>query len=39
MPVRGVPRVFDKKFAFTVVIAIMAWRPTGLIREKISERV
>jgi branched-chain amino acid transport system permease protein len=26
-------------FAFTVVIAIMAWRPTGLIREKISERV
>ena len=26
-------------FAFTVVIAIMAWRPTGLIQEKISERV
>jgi branched-chain amino acid transport system permease protein len=26
-------------FAFGVVIAIMAWRPTGLIREKISERV
>ena len=26
-------------FAFSVVIAIMAWRPTGLIREKISERV
>jgi branched-chain amino acid transport system permease protein len=26
-------------FAFAVVIAIMAWRPTGLIREKISERV
>lgn len=26
-------------FAFTVVIALMAWRPTGLIREKISERV
>ncbi|MEA2948698.1 MAG: branched-chain amino acid transport system permease protein [Alphaproteobacteria bacterium] len=26
-------------FAFAVVIALMAWRPTGLIREKISERV
>lgn len=26
-------------FAFTVVIAIMAWRPTGLIQEKVSERV
>lgn len=26
-------------FAFTVVIMFMAWRPTGLIQEKISERV
>lgn len=26
-------------FAFAVVIAIMAWRPRGLIQEKISERV
>lgn len=26
-------------FAFAVIIAIMAWRPTGLIQEKISERV
>jgi branched-chain amino acid transport system permease protein len=26
-------------FAVTVVIILMAWRPTGLIREKISERV
>jgi branched-chain amino acid transport system permease protein len=26
-------------FAFTVIIAIMAWRPTGLIPEKLSERV
>jgi branched-chain amino acid transport system permease protein len=26
-------------FAFAVVIALMAWRPTGLIREKTSERV
>jgi branched-chain amino acid transport system permease protein len=25
-------------FAFAAVIAIMAWRPTGLIQEKISER-
>jgi branched-chain amino acid transport system permease protein len=26
-------------FAFIVVIGFMAWRPTGLIQEKISERV
>jgi branched-chain amino acid transport system permease protein len=26
-------------FAFAVVIVVMAWRPTGLIREKFSERV
>jgi len=26
-------------FAFGVIILIMAWRPTGLIQEKISERV
>ena len=26
-------------FAFTVIILIMAWRPTGLLSEKISERV
>jgi len=26
-------------FAFAVVIIVMAWRPTGLVREKISERV
>ena len=26
-------------FAFAVVIAIMAWRPTGLIAEPVSERV
>ena len=26
-------------FAFGVIIAIMAWRPTGLIQEKTSERV
>ena len=26
-------------FAFAVIIILMAWRPTGLIQEKISERV
>lgn len=26
-------------FAFGVIIALMAWRPTGLIAEKVSERV
>jgi branched-chain amino acid transport system permease protein len=26
-------------FAFAVIIAIMAWRPTGLIAEQVSERV
>ena len=26
-------------WAFAVVIMFMAWRPTGLIQEKISERV
>lgn len=26
-------------FAFTVVIGLMAWRPTGLIAERVSERV
>ena len=26
-------------FAFGVIIALMAWKPTGLIAEKSSERV
>jgi len=26
-------------FAFAVIIVVMAWRPTGLIQEKMSERV
>ena len=30
---------FKDVFAFAVVIVFMAWRPTGLIQEKISERV
>jgi len=34
-----VASAYKDVFAFAVVIVIMAWRPTGLIREKISERV
>jgi branched-chain amino acid transport system permease protein len=30
---------YKDAFAFTVVIALIAWRPTGLIQEKTSERV
>jgi branched-chain amino acid transport system permease protein len=30
---------YNDVFAFGVVILIMAWRPTGLIPEKVSERV
>ena len=33
------PSAYKDVFAFTVIILIMAWRPTGLISEKISERV
>jgi branched-chain amino acid transport system permease protein len=32
-------RAYKDVFAFAVVIIFMAWRPTGLIQEKISERV
>jgi branched-chain amino acid transport system permease protein len=34
-----VASAYKDVFAFAVVIVIMAWRPTGLIQEKISERV
>jgi branched-chain amino acid transport system permease protein len=34
-----VASAYKDVFAFAVVIVIMAWRPTGLIPEKISERV
>ena len=34
-----VASAYKDVFAFGVVIALMAWRPTGLIQEKISERV
>jgi branched-chain amino acid transport system permease protein len=30
---------YNDVFAFAVIILFMAWRPTGLIQEKISERV
>jgi branched-chain amino acid transport system permease protein len=33
------PAAYKDVFAFGVIILFMAWRPTGLIREKISERV
>ena len=32
-------RAYKDVFAFAVVILLMAWKPTGLIREKIGERV
>lgn len=35
----ALPSAYKDVFAFTVIIMFMAWRPTGLIREKISERV
>ena len=35
----SVPSAYKDVFAFTVVIVIMAWKPTGLIAEKSSERV
>ena len=35
----SVPSAYKDVFAFAAVIVIMAWRPTGLIAEKASERV
>lgn len=35
----GIPSSYKDVFAFAVVIIFMAWRPTGLIAEKSSERV
>lgn len=35
----GIPSSYKDVFAFAVVILFMAWRPTGLIAEKSSERV
>lgn len=35
----ALPSAYKDVFAFGIIILFMAWRPTGLIREKISERV
>jgi len=35
----SMPSAYKDVFAFAAVIVIMAWRPTGLIAEKSSERV
>lgn len=35
----GIPSSYKDVFAFAVVIIFMAWKPTGLIAEKSSERV
>jgi len=37
--VPDIPSAYRDVFAFAVVIALMAWKPTGLIAEKSSERV
>ncbi|MES2024164.1 MAG: branched-chain amino acid ABC transporter permease [Pseudomonadota bacterium] len=34
-----IPSAYKDVFAFAVVIIVMAWKPTGLIAEKSSERV
>jgi branched-chain amino acid transport system permease protein len=37
--VPDIPSAYKDVFAFAVVIVLMAWKPTGLIAEKSSERV
>jgi branched-chain amino acid transport system permease protein len=37
--VPGIPSAYRDVFAFAAVIMLMAWKPTGLIAEKSSERV
>ena len=37
--VPGIPSAYKDVFAFAVVIILMAWKPTGLLAEKTSERV
>src|SRR5690606_33123406 len=37
--VPGIASAYKDVFAFAIVIALMAWKPTGLIAEKSSERV
>jgi branched-chain amino acid transport system permease protein len=35
----NIASAYKDVFAFAVVIILMAWKPTGLIAEKSSERV
>jgi branched-chain amino acid transport system permease protein len=35
----GVPSAYKDVFAFAVVIILLAWKPSGLIAERVSERV
>jgi branched-chain amino acid transport system permease protein len=35
----GVPSSYKDVFAFAVVIMLLAWKPSGLIAERSSERV
>ena len=37
--VPNIPSAYKDVFAFGVVIVLMAWKPTGLLAEKTSERV
>ena len=37
--VPDIPSAYKDVFAFAAVIVLMAWKPTGLIAEKTSERV
>jgi branched-chain amino acid transport system permease protein len=37
--VPGIPSAYKDVFAVAVVIILMAWKPTGLLAEKTSERV
>jgi branched-chain amino acid transport system permease protein len=37
--VPDIPSAYKDVFAFAVVIILMAWKPTGLIAERMSERV
>jgi branched-chain amino acid transport system permease protein len=37
--ITDIPSAYKDVFAFAVVIILMAWKPTGLIAEKSSERV
>src|SRR5690606_13781150 len=36
---QGIPSAYKDVFAFAVVIILLAWKPSGLIAERVSERV